>query len=79
MCRNIIKLVIKANNFVLGKNHEPLLHLFIELLDGIGKHVGEKNSVFNKNNVIYSTIKVTCTIYHIGVLLHENTVIRGNL
>lgn len=36
-----IKLVIKGNYFILGKKHEPLLHFFIELPDGIGKHVGE--------------------------------------
>lgn len=42
MCKKIIKLVINANYFVLGKNHEPLLHLLIELPDGIEKHMGRR-------------------------------------
>lgn len=40
MQKEIIKLVTKANFFVLWKNHEPLLHLFIELLGRIRKHAG---------------------------------------
>lgn len=38
----IIKLVITANYFVLGKKHAPLLHFVIELPDGMGKHVGRR-------------------------------------